>query len=132
MNELNLIMDGITYRVRVVYNSMDNEGQLIEGVNRGDMLSGRHERDLQGTKYPYTMQVEPDPRYPQDFDDLFDSLTLPVDTHTVTLPYGNDTITYQAMIDTVSRTYAGKVGGRRRWKNMSVAYYPQSPQRVPT
>jgi hypothetical protein len=132
MNELNLIMDSVTYRVRVVYNSMVNEGQLIEGVNHGDMLSGRHERDLQGTKYPYKMQVEPDPRYPQDFDDFFTALTSPVDTHTVTLPYDNDVITYDAMIDMVSRTYAGKVGGRRRWKNMSVSYFPQSLQRVPT
>lgn len=132
MNELNLSMDGTTYRVRVVYDTMLNEGQLVEGINHGEMLSGRYERDLKGTKFPYTMRVEPDPRYPQDFDDFFTVLTSPVDSHTVTLPYNNETITYQAMIDTVSRTYAGKVGGRRRWKNMTVAYMPQSLQRVPT
>ena len=132
MSEMHIVVDNITYRVRVVYNSMVNEGQLVEGINRGDMLSGRHERDLQGTKYPYKMQVEPDPRYPQDLDALFDNLTAPVDAHTVTLPYNNDTITYQAMIDMVSRTYDGTIGGRKRWKNMTVAYIPQTLQRLPT
>lgn len=132
MNEMNIVMDGITYRVRVVYDSMTNPAQLVEGVNSGDMISGRHERDLLGTKYSYQLQAEPDPRYPQDFDAFYHAVSAPVDTHTVTLPYGNETITYQAMIDTVTRAYAGKVAGRKRWKNCVVQYKPQEPQRTPT
>lgn len=132
MNLLNLTLDGVTYRVRVVYDSLVRSFELREGPNAGDMLSDRHERDLLGTKYPYTMRVEPDPRYLDDYDALFQALSAPVDTHTVTLPYGSGAITYEAMVESGSDTYAGMLGGRQRWKGLTVTYRPVSLQREAT
>ena len=63
-----ITMDGKTYRVRVVYPSVEESARLVEGPNAGDMLSGRRERDLVGTYYDHTLSVEPAPRYPQDYD----------------------------------------------------------------
>ena len=42
-------MDGITYRVRARFESLEERAFLEEGVNAGTMLSGDHERDLVGT-----------------------------------------------------------------------------------
>ena len=81
-----LNMDGTTYRVRIVYDTLIRSFELLEGVNAGEMLSGRHERDLLGTGYTYQMQVEPDPRYPTDYDAFFEAISAPVDSHTIIMP----------------------------------------------
>lgn len=131
MNELNLIMDGVTYRVRVVYNSLVRAFELVEGPNAGDMFSGRHERDLIGTKYTYSMQIEPNPRYPADYDAFFDALSDPVPSHTITVPNGQNSLTFAAMIEAGSDTYKGKVAGMRRYGGLSVTFKAIGIQKEP-
>lgn len=126
-----LNMDGTTYRVRIVYDTLIRSFELLEGVNAGEMLSGRHERDLLGTGYTYQMQVEPDPRYPTDYDAFFDAISAPVDSHTIIMPYGQSTITYEAMVESGQDTYRGIVGGRTKWRGLTVKYRYIEPQRVP-
>lgn len=126
-----IVMDGITYRVRVVYDSMERSFELVEGPNAGTMLSGRHERDLLGTEYGYAMAVEPDPAYPEDYDSFYEALTAPVDTHQIELPYGQTTIKYEAMILRGRDTYAGHLGNKNRWRGLTVEYEPVEPQRTP-
>nr|DAW88213.1 MAG TPA: hypothetical protein [Bacteriophage sp.] len=126
-----LNMDGTTYRVRIVYDTLIRSFELLEGVNAGEMLSGRHERDLLGTGYTYQMQVEPDPRYPTDYDAFFEAISAPVDSHTIIMPYGQTTITYEAMVESGQDTYRGIVGGRTKWRGLTVQYRYIEPQRVP-
>lgn len=126
-----LNMDGTTYRVRIVYDTLVRSFELLEGVNAGEMLSGRHERDLLGTGYTYQMQVEPDPRYPTDYDAFFEAISAPVDSHTIIMPYGQTTITYEAMVESGQDTYRGIVSGRTRWRGLTVQYRYIEPQRVP-
>ena len=126
-----LNMDGTTYRVRIVYDTLIRTFELLEGVNAGEMLSGRHERDLLGTGYTYQMQVEPDPRYPTDYDAFFEAISAPVDSHTIIMPYGQTNITYEAMVESGQDTYRGIVGGRTKWRGLTVQYRYIEPQRVP-
>lgn len=126
-----LSMDGTTYRVRIVYDTLVRAFELLEGVNAGEMLSGRHERDLLGTGYTYELQVEPDPRYPQDYDAFFDAISAPVDSHTIVMPYGQSDLTYQAMVESGQDAYRGRVAGRARWRGLTVQYRYIAPQRTP-
>lgn len=127
-----ITMDGIKYRVRIVYDSMENSFRLEEGPTAGTMLSGRKERDLIGTYYGHSMQVEPDPAYPDDFDAFFHAISAPVDFHHVSLPYGQGTIDYDAMVTSGRRINGGKMLGKTRWHGLEVEYEPIEPQRVPT
>lgn len=126
-----LNMDGTTYHVRIVYDTLVRAFELMEGVNAGEMISGRHERDLLGTGYTYQMQVEPDPRYPQDYDAFFHAISAPVNSHTIVMPYGQTTITYEAMIESGQDTYQGMMAGRARWRGLTVQYRYIEPQRTP-
>lgn len=132
MNFMTLRVDNVSYRVRIVYNSLVREWNLIEGPNAGDMLSGRHERDLVGTKYTYSMEIEPDPRYQTDYDALVDALSAPVASHTVTVPNGQGTLTYDAMIQSGSDTYRGQLAGQRRWGGLTVTFKAISINREAT
>ncbi len=126
---MGLTVDGRYYRVRVVYDTLVRAFELMEGVNAGDMLSGRHERDLVGTGYSYSMQIEPDPEYQADYDALFDLLSDPVNTHAITVPYGQGTLTYAAEITGGQDTFDGMLGGRQQWKGLTVEFRYIAPQK---
>ena len=126
-----IVMDGKAYRVRVVFQSLTREFGLLEGPNAGQMLSGRQERDLLGTGYSYEMQIQPDPTRPLEYDALYEALSQPVDSHEIVLPYGQSSITYQAMIKSGTDTLLGRLAGVNRWGNLSVRYEYIEPQRVP-
>ena len=124
-------VDGRTYRVRVIYSSIQESARLEEGVNAGDMLSGRRERDLVGTYCGHTLSVEPDPRYPQDYDQFYDAITAPVPSHSITMPHGQSAVTYDAMVSSARHVSKGAVGGIRRWSGLSVSFESIRPVRRP-
>lgn len=126
-----ITLDGRLYRVRVVYNTMERHFALQSGVNESTMLSGRHERDLLGTSYSYQMAIEPDPIRPGDYDAFYEAVSAPADSHTVTMPYGQGQITFDAEIQDGSDTSAGMVAGVRRWHGLKLTFSPISPQRRP-
>ena len=125
---IGLTMDGTAYRVRIVYDTYMRAFQLMEGTNAAYMLSGRYERDLIGTAYTYEMRVEPDPRYPEDYDAFFDAISQPVPSHSITVFNGQDTMTYDAMIQSAQDTYKGILSGVHQWGNLTVRYIPIEPQ----
>lgn len=44
-----VIMDGVSYRLNVRYETLGRSFRLDEGQNAGTMLSGDYTRDLMGT-----------------------------------------------------------------------------------
>ena len=132
MRAMPVTMDGREYRVLVVYNSLVRAFELLEGENAGEMLSGRYERDLIGSQYAYEMQIEPDPEHVGDYDDFYEAITAPQSTHSVTMPYGQSTITFAARIISGTDQFVGTVGGVKHWKALTVQFVPIQPQRSAT
>lgn len=129
MAYMRLTMDGTTYRVRIVYNTLVRAFSIIEGSNAGDMLSGRHERDLIGTGYTYEMGIEPEPQFQEDYDAFYDAISDPVDSHVITVPYGQTTMTYEAMIESGSDTYRGILSTVNQWSGLVVRFRYITPQK---
>lgn len=129
---MTVILDGTSYSLFVRYETLGRSFHLDDGDNASYMLSGLYQRDLIGTYYDYTMEVEPDPKHPEDYDSFFDAITAPVPSHTITLPYGQSTITYDAMVTSGSDLYRGVVAGKSRWGGLQVQFTAQKPQKEPT
>lgn len=125
-----ITLDGVHYRVCIRHPSMSRSFRLPDGPNAGEMLSGRHERDLVGTYYDYSLEVEPDPRYPGDYDAFYEAISAPIDSHSITLPYGQSTITYNAEVSEGFDTYRGILGGINRWTGLIVNFAAIKPQRA--
>lgn len=129
---MTVILDGTSYNLFVRYETLGRSFHLDDGDNANYMLSGLYQRDLIGTYYDYTMEVEPDPKHPEDYDSFFDAITAPVPSHTITLPYGQSTITYDAMVTSGSDLYRGVVAGKSRWGGLQVQFTAKKPQKEPT
>ena len=130
-----ITIDGVLYRVRIAYPSMSRSFSIVEGQNGGTAITARSIRDIKGTSYAYEMQVEPDPRYPEDYDAFYEVMspqfgTDTVHSHMVELPYGAGTQKFEMMVLSGSDAYAGRRMGRNAWKSLKVQFQPITPQRT--
>lgn len=126
-----ITLDGYEYRVNVIHPSRVLSFEIIEGRNSGQALSYRDIRDIGGTRYNYTMTVEPDPAYPEDFDAFFRDISAPVESHRVTMPMGQTSISFDAVVRSGNITDYGYLAGKRRWKTLEVSFEAIEPQRRP-
>ena len=126
----NIVVDGVEYRVRVVYESLSRSFSIVEGPNGGTAITARTIRDIIGTKYDYEMRVEPDLRYPEDYDAFYEVISAPVESHMVEMPYGSGVMKFEAMIVSGEDTYAGILINRNAWKGLRVQFKPILPQRT--
>ena len=127
-----ITMDGTVYRVRVKFGTLGRSFRIPDGENAGELLSGRDARDVIGTYYDYTMSVEPDPRYPEDYDAFYNAISAPVDSHEIKMPYGQTTVTFQAMVTGGSDMSQGVLGGVQRWSGLKISFTAIAPARTPT
>lgn len=126
----NIVVDGVEYRVRVVYESLSRSFSIVEGPNGGTAITARTIRDIIGTKYEYEMRVEPDLRYPEDYDAFYEVISAPVESHMVEMPYGSGVMKFEAMIVSGEDTYRGILVNRNAWQGLRVQFKPILPQRT--
>jgi len=126
-----IVMDGTTYNLRVQYETIGRSFRLEDGENAGKMISGLYERDLVGTYYDYSMSVEPEPGSEADYDAFYEAISAPVSSHSITMPYGQGTMTFDAMVYEGTDLYRGMVAGQRKWAGLQVTFSAKGPQRTP-
>ena len=121
---MTITMDGVPYRLRVKLGTLRRSFRIEESERSGMVKSGEEFRDIIGTYYDYAMDV--------DYDAFFEAVSAPVEAHTVTLPYGQETLTYQAMVSAGEDKQRDKVAGVTRWTGLTVTFTAKKPQRRPT
>lgn len=131
MTAESITLDGKEYRVLVVYPSRLRSFTIVEGSNAGQSLSYRKIRDIGGTAYSYQMTIKSDPQYPEDYDAFYEAISAPVPFHRVIMPYGQETLEFDACVLSGTDTDMGIKGDWRRWSELNVLFEPMEPQRRP-
>lgn len=127
-----VVMDGIIYKVRIKADpALEESFRIEDGENAGSMLSGRERRDVIGTYYDHTLSVEPVPGEYQDYEAFYLAISAPVDSHTITMPHGQSTITYQAKVISGSHRKRNKISGVTHYTGLQVQFQALAPQRRP-
>ncbi len=126
-----VILDGVTYNLRVTYKTLRRSFRITDGDNADYMLSGYYQRDVIGTYYDYEMTVEYNPNDPETYDNFYEAISAPVNSHEIILPYGQGTITYNAMVTEGEDYYYGTVNGKRRWGGLRVLFTAIEVKREP-
>ena len=124
-------LDNVQYKVRVKIRSLNRSFRIEESERSGAVKSGDYFRDIIGTYYDYEMEVEPDPSAPEDYDAFYEMISAPVESHSVVVPYGQGTMTYDAMVSTGDDTKRDKINGVTRWTGLKVKCSAKKPQRRP-
>lgn len=123
-------IDGTAYNVAVPEGGLKRSGKVLDGDNAGRLQSGRMQRDIIGTYYNYSMQLDTKNLDVAQYDALYQVLSAPVDYHTVVLPYGQGTLSFEAYVSNVDDELLMMHGGRNLWGNLSFNFIAMEPART--
>lgn len=129
-NATGITIDGNYYHVGIKYPELKRSFEIKEGSNSGEAITGRKIRDIKGTFYSYEMTIFSLPGKQSDYDELYEVLSAPVDSHVVILPYGQGTIMFEAAIEEGEDVDKGFEGGVHIWDELSIKFTPMEPQEV--
>lgn len=91
------LLDGKSYHVNVM--SLKRKFAVTDTEEAGRVMSYDMYRDIIGTFYSYTMEVRPYADDVEEYNSFYDALTDPyAESHTMTFPYGSETLTFQAYV----------------------------------
>ena len=128
---LALTIDGRTFNAEIPQNGIKRSGSILDGPNAGRTKTGRMLRDVIGTYYNYSVQVNTNAMAPDQYDALYEVLTAPVDCHTITVPYGQGTLTFEAYVASVEDSLIAVQNGINLWCSLAFTFTAMDPQRSP-
>jgi hypothetical protein len=124
-------VDGIDYS-NVVIVGVERTAEIRDTELSGIMTDGSYHRDLFGTYYNYTINLVVIKGKEAEYAALYQVLTAPVESHSVTVPYNNTIVTFTAYVKTVSDSLYRKSSNISVWKDITVDFIDVSPMRLPT
>ncbi|QIB68270.1 hypothetical protein Ami103574_02605 [Aminipila butyrica] len=119
-------IDGTSFNASVT--KLQRSGEVLETGQTGRLKSGRASREIIGTIYSYSMEIEQKMENIEEYDRLYYALTSPVNSHEISVPYGQGTLTFQAYI-TKAHDKLPYLGKYRRWEGLSIDFMAMSPAR---
>ena len=123
-------IDGKHYDVGV--SELTRSAAILDGEKAGRVKSGNMIRDIIGTYYNYTITIATNRLSATDYDELYEKLTAPVESHTMVFPYGQSTISFKAYIANVEDSLSNiGVGSTTEWGGLKVQFTAMKPQRTP-
>lgn len=109
-----ITIDNNTYNVGIVKITR-KASQKME--NLGVTMDLRKHYDIKGTYYDYEVELATNNLNLTDYDNLYEALTTPQEYHTVTLPYGQSTLTFEARVSVASDTLLKSFIAFKKWRN---------------
>lgn len=123
-------IDGVRYD-NVFVQKLTRNFQIKNGANEGYSLNGTHIRDITGEYLSYTLTLDASLSAPEEYDRLFETISAPVEQHTVVFPYGQSVIQFDAEITDGGDDLAIGEETQSLWQDLSVTFLSTAPIRWP-
>lgn len=101
--------------------------QRIE--NLGVTMDLRKHYDIKGTYYDYEVEFGTRSMSLNDYDSLYEALTTPQESHIVTVPYGQSTLTFECRVNVASDTLIKSFSNFKKWGTLKVTFEALTPQK---
>lgn len=121
-----LVIDNNTFEVGIV--KITRKASLSK-ESLGTTLDLRKHYDVKGTYYDYDVQFNIKAMNVSDYDMLYELLTEPTEYHTVTLPYGQSTITFIANVKVTEDSLIKNFKQMKKWSGFKVTFEALEPQK---
>ena len=126
-----LILDGTEYKnIHVI--DIKRTFSVTDGENAGRLaISGKMIRDIIGTFYNYQFSINADKATRAEYDEFYETISAPVDSHEIVVPYAQGTMTFDAYITGGSDSLLKITDTENKWNNLSFNIIAMEPQRTP-
>ena len=123
-------LDGVAYPdARVT--KLKRSFSVLDGPNAGRVMTGEMVRDIIGTYYNYAIEIEVAESAIQAYDALYEVITAPATSHTLTVPYGQTVFTFEAYVTNGDDELMSMEGGRNKWGHLAFNFIAMVPRRRP-
>lgn len=125
-----LALDGKEYpNLHVV--SCKRSFAVLDGDNAGRVMTGAMKRDIIGTYYNYSLEIDPVASDPEEYDEFYEAISAPADSHALTVPYAQGTATFDAYVSNGDDELISKYGTKNEWGNLTFNFIAMKPKREP-
>lgn len=121
-----ITIDGIGYKIGII---KVTRKATINYENHGTTLDGIEHADPLGTYFDYEVTINTLALNVAEYDRLYEVLTAPVEYHFVTLPYGQESISFRARIKLSSDNINANYKNFRSWTGLKITFEAIEPQR---
>lgn len=123
-------VDGVQYpNVNVL--SLKRNFSVLDGPNAGRVMDGSTKRDIIGTYYNYSMELDSSYSDLEEYDKLYEVISSPQDSHNIVVPYGQGTLTFEAYVANGEDDLIHKRENFNKWDNLRINFVAMKPQRRP-
>lgn len=124
-----LVMDGREYPNIHIY-SLKRSFQILDGENAGRVMTGEMDRDIIGTYYNYSCVIDGSAADREEYDNFYEAITAPVDSHDITVPFAQGDVTFKAYV-TQGNDELISAYDENEWGNLNFNFIAMAPQRRP-
>lgn len=125
-----ITLDGVQYpHIHIV--SIKRSFSVLDGENAGRVMTGRMERDIIGTYYNYSAEVDSDEASKEEYDRFYEAISAPVDSHLIVVPYGQTTLTFDAYVSNGEDELLSSYDDDNTWGGLTFNFIAMEPQRTP-
>lgn len=124
-------IDGVAYP-GVLVMDLQRSFSVLDGQNAGRVKTGRMVRDIIGTYYNYSMELDTSEASLAEYDALYEVLSAPQDSHMLVVPYAQGTLSFEAYLTNGEDALISMESSRNKWEGLSVNFIAMSPQRRPS
>lgn len=129
MSQNVISIDGTYYNARIPEGGLKRTFQVLDDDSTTRVRSGAMHRSIIGTFYNYKVDFDCSDMDETAYDNMYQVLSAPVNSHTIIVPYGQSTLTFEAYVTTGEDTLSLK-DSSNHWKGLSVQFIAMSPQRT--
>lgn len=130
-----ITIDGVNYKANWIESTLKRNAEIINGDASGRLQNTKAMYlDYVGTFYNYDGDLRREKGCSDaEWEALFIVLTNPINNHTITVPFGNGTISNEFYISSVKSKLITSERGHNEWdKAYSVTFTSMRPQRMAT
>lgn len=121
-------IDGVFYDVIIPEDGIERSFQILDDETAGRVLSGAMQRSIIGTYYNYKIELDTSRMSGSDYDDMYEVLSSPEESHELVVPFGQATLTFDAYITSgTDRLQIIKPSGNK-WHGLTLNFVALEPQ----
>ena len=117
-------IDGLTWEIPC---QIERTSEMRPSDISGVLLDKTYFNDVIGTYLNYEISIAVPLDMVKEYENLYELITQPVDSHTFVLPYGQSTITVIGRVASVSDKYVYMDRNRNYWKGFTFTVVSNHP-----
>ena len=128
-----LTVDGREYKDIHIVPPIKRSFQILDGENAGRLAtSGKMVRDIIGTFYNYSITINKDKSNVAEYDEFYEAISAPVNSHEIIVPYAQETMTFDAYVTNGTDELTLIDDNGNKWNALQINFIAMNPKRTPT